>query len=299
MSHTVALWIKSTARALERARLCFGHGTDNALDEAAWLVGAALGLEPEVLNDYLNETVDAAHADIIRGLTGARIESRKPLAYLIREAWFADLKFYVDERVLVPRSLTAEFILERFQPWVKPERVKHILDLCTGSGCMAIACAVAFPEAKIDAADISPDALDVTRINIERHQLTGRVRPVESDVFSALASERYDIIVSNPPYVDAADVASMPQEFRYEPLLALAGGQHGLDVVARILREAASHLYDGGILVVEVGNSREHVEYAWPNVPFVWLTTRTGDESVFLLTVEELRQYAGDLARAH
>jgi ribosomal protein L3 glutamine methyltransferase len=298
MSDTVAHWIKSTARALERAKLHFGHGTDNALDEAAWLVGASLGLDPDTLNDHLNDRVAAAHADIIRGLTGARLDTRLPLAYLLREAWFAGLKFYVDERVLVPRSLTAEFILERFQPWVKPENVKRILDLCTGSGCMAIACAVSFPGANIDAADISPDALAVAHINIERHGLIGRVRPVESDVFSGLRNERYDLVVSNPPYVDAADVASMPPEYQYEPSLALAAGQHGLDVVARILREAASHLNDRGILVVEVGNSREHVERAWPTVPFMWLTTSSGDESVFVLTVEELRRHAGELACA-
>jgi ribosomal protein L3 glutamine methyltransferase len=293
-AHTVAHWIKSTARAFERAKLYFGHGTDNAIDEAAWLVGAALGLEPYALADRLNDPVDAAHADIIRGLTGARIDTRKPLAYLIREAWFAGLKFYVDERVLVPRSLTAEFILERFQPWVKPENVKRILDLCTGSGCMAVACAAVFPVVRVDAADISPDALDVARINIERHGLSERVRAVESDVFSALAGERYDVIVSNPPYVDAVDIVAMPKEYRHEPKLGLAAGKHGLDVVERILREAANHLRDGGILVVEVGNSREHVERAWPNVPFVWLTTSTGDESVFLLTVDDLRRHASN-----
>lgn len=293
-AHSVAHWIKSTARAFERAGLYFGHGTDNALDEAAWLVGAALGLDPDALNGHLNDRVDAAHADIIRGLAGVRIDTRQPLAYLLHEAWFAGLKFYVDERVLVPRSLTAEFILERFEPWVKSEKVKRILDLCTGSGCMAIACAFSFPEARVDAADISPEALAVARLNIDQHGLSQRVRPVESDVFSALRDERYDIIVSNPPYVDAADVASLPKEYRHEPMLALAAGKHGLDVVARLLREAASHLSNGGILVVEVGNSREHVERAWPNVPFVWLTTSAGDESVFLLTVEELRHHAGD-----
>jgi ribosomal protein L3 glutamine methyltransferase len=295
MPKSVLQWIRSTARDFERAKLYFGHGTDNALDEAAWLVGAALGLEPVELNDHLNDRVDPAHADIIRGLAGARIDTRQPLAYLLHEAWFAGLKFYVDERVLVPRSLTAEFILERFQPWVEPKRVRRILDLCTGSGCMAIACACAFPEARVDAADISPDALAVARLNIERHGLTQRVRPVESDVFSALAGERYDLIVSNPPYVDAADVTSMPAEYRHEPMLALAAGKQGLDVVARLLREAAGHLNDGGILVVEVGNSREHVERAWPNVPFMWLMTSSGDESVFLLTADELRRHAWNL----
>lgn len=285
---TVEELIAGVAARLRAARLYFGHGTETALDEAAWLVGGALGIEPADLDAHLANVPRPAEQERIATLTAARIGTRKPLAYLLHEAWFAGLKYYVDERVIVPRSLTGELILEGFAPWVDGARVKRVLDLCTGSGCMAIACAQAFPQARVDAVDISADALAVARINVDRHALAGRVRLVRSDLFAALGQRRYDVIVSNPPYVDARDLAAMPPEYRHEPALALAAGRRGLDIVARILRAAPAHLSTNGLLVVEVGNSRAALERAYPRVPFLWATTSGGDDSVFLLTAGQL-----------
>lgn len=288
MPRTVLDFIRWAERRLRRARLHFGHGTDNALDEAAWLVGSVLGLAPEALAEHLADVPSKAQQERIRALTAQRIATRKPLAYLLKEAWFAGLKFYVDERVIVPRSLTGEFILERFEPWIRPERVKRALDLCTGSGCIAIALAHAFPQAQVDAADISPQALEVARLNVERHAVQHRVRLVCSDLFAALGSERYDLIVSNPPYVSETQWPKLPPEHRHEPRLALTAGADGLVVVRRLLAQAADHLAPGGILVVEVGDSRAALERACPDIPFVWLTGSGGEECVFLLGAAQL-----------
>lgn len=288
---TVADFIGWTERRFAGAGLCFGHGTDNPLDEAAWLVGSALKLAPHELKEHLEDEPMPPQQDTIRALVDARIRTRQPLAYLLKEAWFAGLKFYVDERVIVPRSLTAEFIAEQFQPWIDPARVRRILDLCTGSACMAIACAYAFPGASVDAVDISEAALTVARINVEHHGFNERVRLLRSDLFGALKDERYDIIVTNPPYVTQVEMAALPPEYRHEPTLALASGAQGLDAVIRILAEAPAHLNPGGILVAEVGNSAERLQEKFPAVPFTWLTTSMGDESVFLLTAEQMRQY--------
>jgi ribosomal protein L3 glutamine methyltransferase len=201
------------------------------------------------------------------------------------------MRFYVDERVLVPRSLVGEFILDAFQPWVARDQVLRALDLCTGSGCIAIALARVFHKARVDAADISADALEVARINIANHAMEQRVRLVQSDLFSGLAGERYDLIVTNPPYVDAIDMAELPQEYRHEPELALASGPSGLDAIIRILAQAPEHLSPGGVLVAEVGNSCVALQEHFPSVPFTWLTTSAGDESVFMLTAEELERY--------
>lgn len=287
---TLLDWIRWAERRLGRAGLCFGHGTETARDEAAWLVGGALGIAPAALEAHLHDAPSGAQLEKIRGLIEQRITSRKPLAYLLKEAWFAGLKFYVDERVLVPRSLTGEYIRERFVPWLQPERVRRALDLCTGSGCIAIALAHAFPQARVDATDISAAALAVARLNVERHGLRERLRLIRSDLFAALAGERYDLIVTNPPYVSRADMESLPAEYRHEPAAALAAGEHGLDFVIKILAEAAGHLNPGGALVAEVGNSHTALAQAFPDVPFLWLTSETGDESVFLLTAEELEQ---------
>jgi len=251
-------------------------------------VGNAIGVEPTDLDHHLADVPRVAERERINALVEARIGTRKPLAYLVHEAWFAGLKFYVDERVIVPRSLTGELILERFAPWVEAGRVTRVLDLCTGSGCMAIACAHAFPQARVDAVDISADALAVARINIARHALTNKVRLLRSDLFAGVGKRRYDVIVSNPPYVDAQDLAGMPPEYGHEPALALAAGRHGLDIVARILRAASFHLSSNGVLVVEVGNSRPALERAYPRLPFLWVTTSGGDDSVFLLTAAQL-----------
>jgi ribosomal protein L3 glutamine methyltransferase len=288
---TVRELIRRIEQQFSGAGLYFGHGTDNSLDEAAWLVGSALKLTPHELEEHREDELTPPQQDAIRALVDSRIRTRQPLAYLLQEAWFAGLKFYIDERVIVPRSLTAEFIAERFQPWIDPARGRRILDLCTGSGCMAIACAYAFPEARVDAADISEAALTVARINVGNHGLDERVRLVRSDLFSALKDEHYDLIVTNPPYVAQAEMATLPPEYRHEPTLALASGVQGLDAVTRILAAAPSHLNPGGILVAEVGNSAERLQKKFPSVPFTWLTTSAGDESVFLLTAELLQRY--------
>ena len=295
---TVADFIGWTERRFAGAGLYFGHGTDNPLDEAAWLVGSALKLVPHELEAHLEDEPAPPQQDTIRALVDARIRTRQPLAYLLKEAWFAGLKFYVDERVIVPRSLTAEFIAERFQPWIDPARVRRVLDLCTGSACMAIACAHAFPEARVDAADISDAALAVAHINVEHHGLSERVRLVRSDLFSALKDERYDLIVTNPPYVAHDEMRTLPPEYRHEPALALASGVQGLDAVIRILADAPAHLNPGGILVAEVGNSAERLQEKFPAVPFTWLATTAGDESVFLLTAELLLRHRATFTSA-
>jgi ribosomal protein L3 glutamine methyltransferase len=285
---TVRDWVLSAERRFQAAGLYFGHGTDNARDEAAWLVCATLGIESGQLDAHLQREPTPDQRRTILDLIEARIATRKPLAYLLHEAWFAGLRFYVDERVLVPRSLLGEFILDGFRPWLDPQRVHRALDLCTGSGCIAVALARAFPEARIDAADISSAALEVARINIAAHGLEDRVRAVHSDLFAALGAERYDLIVTNPPYVDAADMANLPVEFQREPQLALAAGRHGLDLINRILAQAADRLNPGGILVAEVGNSSVALQAAFPAMAFTWLTDSSGDESVFLLGAEDL-----------
>jgi len=275
-------------RRLDSAGLAFGHGTDNARDEAAALVLFVLqpGSYPEVHEPGQAVPVELARRAI--ELIEERIRTRKPAAYLTREAWFAGLPFYVDERVLVPRSPLAELVENRFLPWVYPDRVSRILDLCSGSGCIACACAEAFPQAYIDAADVSADALAVAGMNIRRHGLGQRVTPVASDLFSGLAGRRYDIIVSNPPYVPRSELAGLPDEYRHEPALGLAAGDDGLDAALGILRNARPHLTGGGILVVEVGYSQPALEAVLPDIPFTWLEFEYGGEGVFLLERAQL-----------
>jgi ribosomal protein L3 glutamine methyltransferase len=280
---------------LSDADVFFGHGTDNALDEAAWLVGGALGYSPYELEQHLQDSLSAAQQQTLRTIVEQRVATQKPAAYLLQEAWFAGHRFYVDERVIVPRSITGEYILEQFQPWIEPARVQRILDLCTGSGCMAIACAHAFPQAHVDAIDISADALEVARINVERHKLGARVGLVRSDLFAALTSERYDVIVTNPPYVGETEMDTLPREYQHEPRLALASGSDGLDAILNILAQAPRHLEPHGILVAEVGNSNETLQAALPDVPFMWLTSEAGDDSVFLLTAAQLSQSAAHI----
>ncbi|MHB8536236.1 MAG: 50S ribosomal protein L3 N(5)-glutamine methyltransferase [Sulfuricaulis sp.] len=296
LPRTVADFIGWTERRFGEAGLYFGHGTDNALDEAAWLVGSALQLAPHELDEHLADEPTAAQRDAIRALAQHRIATRRPLAYLLKEAWFAGLKFYVDERVIVPRSLTAEFIQEQFQPWIEIAQVHRILDLCTGSGCMAVALAYAFPGTRVDATDISSDALAVARINVENHGMGERLRLIRSDLFSVLKNERYDLIVTNPPYVARAEMQTLPLEYRHEPALALESGATGLDAIVRILARAPEQLNPGGMLVAEVGNSGVVLQEKFPAVPFTWLTTSSGDESVFLLTREQLQQHQARFA---
>lgn len=296
-AQTLRDFILLSERRFRQAKLYFGHGTDNALDEAAWLVSSALTIPFSDLDTHAERHLTEAEQKKLSELVETRIMTRKPLAYLLHEAWFAGLKFYVDERVLVPRSLIGEFIRDRFQPWIDPQPVRRILDLCTGSGCIAIAAAIAYPDAQVDAADISIDALDVARINIRQHQLVERVRPVQSDLFRSL-SGHYDLIITNPPYVDHADMAALPKEYRHEPSLALASGELGLDAIVQILARAAQNLTPEGVLVAEVGNSCMALRKNFSEVPFKWLTTASGDESVFLLTAAQLKKHAARFASA-
>nr|WP_239481982.1 50S ribosomal protein L3 N(5)-glutamine methyltransferase [Pseudomonas insulae] len=270
--------------------LFFGHGTDNAWDEARQLVLGALHLPWEIADSYLDCRLEDDEREHLQALLRLRIEERVPTAYLLGEATFCGLTFSVDERVLVPRSPIAELIQQQFAPWL-PQEPTRILDLCTGSGCIGIACAYAFPEAEVALADLSFDALEVAWQNIERHDLEARVYTVQSDGFDGLPGQRFDLIVSNPPYVDAEDFADMPPEYHHEPEMGLACGEDGLDLVRRMLAEAADHLTEQGLLIIEVGNSQVHVEALYPEVDFTWLEFEHGGHGVFLLAAAQCRQH--------
>ncbi|HEX6396517.1 MAG TPA: 50S ribosomal protein L3 N(5)-glutamine methyltransferase [Steroidobacteraceae bacterium] len=287
---TVASLISRAQRRLTRARVFFGHGTGNARDEAAALVYFVMQLPHDAPARVLKKSVTAAQAARVDALLERRISERVPLPYLTHEAWFAGLRFYVDERVLIPRSPFAELIEQQFAPWIDARRVEHILDLGTGSGCIALAAAKAFPRARVDAVDIDAGALEVAAINRRRLRLTRRVRLIESDHFAALSGESYDIIASNPPYVGAREMRGLPREYRHEPRHALESGREGLDSVAIILREAARHLRPRGLLVVEVGNTERALRRAYPRMPFMWLDFERGGGGVFLLTREQLEK---------
>lgn len=294
---TVRDFIRWGASRFGEAGLAFGHGTDNALDESAALVVYALHLGANLPEDYLDAALTESERKEVTRLIELRIATRKPAAYLTHEAWFAGLTFYVDERVLVPRSPIAELITGRFAPWVRPDRAGAILDLCTGSGCIAIACAHEFPDAHVLATDISRDALSVARENIDRHGLGQRVQLLESNLFEGIDNRRFDLIVSNPPYVPRMEMQQLPDEFRHEPVLGLSAGEDGLDVVVRLLKDASSHLTDEGILVVEVGCSQQALIDRYPAVPFLWLEFEHGGEGVFLLEQAQLREHQRDFDR--
>lgn len=289
---TVRDYIRWGMSELLRGGAFYGHGTDNAYDEALQLVLHALRLPLDTPPTLLDARLARAERLLVLSLLETRVRERVPAAYLTGEAWFAGLPFKVDERVLIPRSPIAELIEAGFEPWLQ-EAPARVLDLCTGSGCIGIVCAYAFPAAEVVLSDVSEDALAVAQDNIERHGLQQRVRAVHSDLFAALSGQRFDLIVSNPPYVDAADLAGMPREYHHEPRLGLAAGEDGLEIVRRLLRDAAEHLNPGGLLVVEVGNSAAALEHAYPEAGFTWIEFERGGEGVFVLGEEDLRRCAG------
>ena len=286
------------ARRLARAPLHYGHGTDNPFDEAGALVFHALGIPHEAAPRAYGWAVGPAGLKRAAELVGRRIRERVPSAYLTGRTWFAGHEILVTPDVLVPRSAIAELCESRFEPWVEPSRIRRVLDIGTGSGCIAIACAHAFPQAEVDAADVSHAALEVAARNIDLHRLAGRVRPVLSNVYRGLGGRRYDIIVSNPPYVPEAEIRELPREYLREPRLGLAAGGDGLDVVRRILSGAGDHLAPDGLLVVEVGDSAGAVQAEWPRVPFTWLEFERGGGGVFLLTAAQARRWQRRFASA-
>jgi ribosomal protein L3 glutamine methyltransferase len=271
-------------------QLFFGHGTDNAWDEARQLVLGALHLPWEMADSYLDCRLEDDEREHLQTLLQQRIEQRIPTAYLLGQAWFCGLPFIVNDHVLIPRSPIGQLIERRFEPWLA-QAPARILDLCTGSGCIGIACAYEFLDAEVLLADLSFEALEVANRNIEQHGLEDRVYTVQSDGFDGLPKQRFDLIVSNPPYVDAEDFADMPAEFQHEPALGLACGDDGLDLVRRILAEAADHLTEKGSLIVEVGNSQVHVEALYPEVDFTWLEFTEGGHGVFLLAASQCRDH--------
>ncbi|WP_444930125.1 50S ribosomal protein L3 N(5)-glutamine methyltransferase [Microbulbifer sp. SSSA002] len=287
---TVLDYIRWGTSRFNEADLYYGHGTDNAWDEAVLLVTHALHLPPYSKPEILQARLTMEERRDVLTILERRFTERVPAAYLTREAHFCDMTFYVDERVLVPRSPIGEMIRHNFQPWLNVEPLA-ILDLCCGSGCIGIACAEAFPEARIDVSDISADAIEVAQININRHGLNERARAVQSDLFAGLQGMSYELIVCNPPYVDARDLAEMPKEYHAEPDIALGSGSDGLDFTRRLLREAANHLQPEGLLICEVGNSWEALEQAFPEVPFMWPEFEDGGHGVFAISREELLAY--------
>ncbi|MCO4312326.1 50S ribosomal protein L3 N(5)-glutamine methyltransferase [Pectobacterium versatile] len=285
--HTIQDMLRWAVSRFNAANVYYGHGTDNPWDEAIQLVLPSLYLPLDIPEDmYTSRLITSERQRIVERVI-RRVNERIPVAYLTNKAWFCGLEFYVDERVLVPRSPIGELINNYFDEQL-PKTPNHILDLCTGSGCIAIACAQAFPEAEVDAVDISSDALAVTEQNIQQHGLEYRVTPIRSDLFRDLPAIRYDLIVTNPPYVDEEDMFDLPQEFRFEPELGLAAGNDGLDLVRRILACAPDYLSDDGVLICEVGNSMVHLIDQYPDIPFTWLEFDNGGDGVFMLTQSQL-----------
>jgi len=284
---TVMQTIEQVAQQLEQAGVAFGHGTDNAFDEAVWLVLWRLGLPLHELDAVAGRALNQTEADAVLALTQQRIATREPLAYLTGEAWLQGVPFSIDRRSIVPRSFIAELLAEgSFDPWLG-EHTRRVLDLCTGNGSLAVLAALAYPEVSVDAADLSDEALEVARLNVNRHGLTHRIQLLQSNGLQALTGP-YDLVLCNPPYVNAASMAALPAEYLAEPHLALAGGSDGMDFVRQLLRDLPQHLSEHGVLILEIGNEREHFEAAFPELEVVWLATSAGDDQVLLLTREDL-----------
>ena len=282
-------FIRYAVSRFNGAGLFFGHGSDNAWDEAVYLTLHTLNLPLDRLEPFLDARLLPHERERLLDVFRRRCEDRLPAAYLTNEAWLGEHRFYVDDRVIVPRSFIAELLEEQLTPWIDdPWAVESALDLCTGSGCLAILTALAFPNAEVDAVDLSQDALSVAERNVADYQLQDRVSLVHSDAFTALAGKRYNLIISNPPYVNAESVAALPPEYLHEPELALGSGEDGLDFTRIILAEAKKYLTEDGVLVVEIGHNRDELEAAYPTLPFTWLDTQAGDEYVFMLRAEDL-----------
>lgn len=287
--HTVRDCVRFAVSRFNQAGLFFGHGSDTAYDEAVYLILHSLHLPLDQLDPFLDSRLTASEVQSVLDVLKRRVNERLPAAYLTQEAWLGEYRFYVDERVIVPRAFIAELLRDQLAPWVTdPDAVSSVLDLCTGSGCLAILAALAFPDARIDATDLSPDALAVARINVSSYELDDQIELMLSDLFAGLRGRTYDLIVSNPPYVNAASVATLPEEYRHEPALALGSGEDGLDATRIILAQAREHLNPDGILIVEIGHNRDALEAAYPHLPFTWLDTSAGDQHVFLLRRDEL-----------
>ncbi len=290
---TLRDWLRWTVTRFNQAKLHFGHGSDNAFDEAAYLISHTLNLPLDQLDTFLDARLTSPEKKQLGKILDRRIEERIPAAYLTREAWLGNFRFYIDDRVIVPRSFIAELMPDGLSPYLDRHNVKNALDLCTGSGCLAILLAYAYPEAEIDAVDISPQALAVAQRNISDYDLSSRIDLIRSNYTDNLPCERcYDLIISNPPYVTDDAMQNLPREYRHEPELALVGGIDGLDAVHHILKNARRLLRPNGILVVEIGHNRDIVETAYPKLPFIWLDTGSSEESVFLLKREDLSETA-------
>lgn len=288
--HSIQDFLRWTYSTFNRSDIYYGHGYDNAWEETMQLVLSTLDLPLDFPNELYSARLTRSEKEVLIRSVIQRIEKRIPVAYLTNQSWFCGLPFYIDERVIVPRSPINALIQDSFSDLLS-EPPKRILDMCTGSGCIAIACAVQFPDAEVDAVDLSPDALEVAEINIERHQLLHRVFPIQSDLFNDLAKVEYDLIVSNPPYVDEEDLADMPEEFHYEPEMALGSGVDGLEITKRILYAAPNYLSEQGVLVCEVGNSMVHLIEQYPGVPFNWVELKNGGVGVFTLKKMDLIKY--------
>ena len=290
MEHLISVreLIQRTEKQFKQSDLYYGHGTDNALDEAFYLVMTAAGLEFDCDEEELDKSLQKELLEQIESLIDKRINQRIPVAYLVNQAWFAGHKFYVDERVLIPRSPFAELITSQFMPWMSYHQVKSILDIGTGSACIPIACAYEFPDAVVDAVDIDDDAIEVANKNVSLHELDERVHVIKSNLFEQLEGKKYDLIISNPPYVGHDEMQSLPEEYLHEPSHALETNDNGLELVGQILKQASAYLNESGILAVEVGNSKEALIEQYPNLPFIWLEFENGGDGVFLLNKGDL-----------